>query len=155
MKLEQWREQKGRIGVLREWCSRMYCSHQGKLQLGRSGKPWWKWEANESLYFKTITLCWYLSYTHRDLSYGFHTCIQMDRHERTHMQKYVHIHSIPVSSVWRWTGGEGGEGEGMQQLSSRDCDKWLSMTLPMKERFSSAWEERGIREDRRKRERSS
>lgn len=27
----------------------------------------------------------------------------------------------------------------MQQLSSRDCDKWLSMTLTMKERFSSAW----------------
>lgn len=38
----------------------------------------------------------------------------------------------------------------MQQLSSRDCDKWLSMTLTMKERFSSAW--RGEREmgDRRK-----
>lgn len=32
----------------------------------------------------------------------------------------------------------------MQQLSSRDCDKWLSMTLTMKERFSSAW--RGERE---------
>lgn len=27
----------------------------------------------------------------------------------------------------------------MQQLSSRDCDKWFSMTLTMKERFSSAW----------------
>lgn len=27
----------------------------------------------------------------------------------------------------------------MQQLSSRDCDKWLSMTLTMKDRFSSAW----------------
>lgn len=27
----------------------------------------------------------------------------------------------------------------MQQLSKRDCDKWLSMTLTMKERFSSAW----------------
>lgn len=26
-------------------------------------------------------------------------------------------------------------GEGMQQLSSRDCDKWLSMTLTMKEGF--------------------
>lgn len=34
----------------------------------------------------------------------------------------------------------------MQQLSSRDCDKWLSMTLTMKERFSSAW--RGGREMR-------
>lgn len=32
--------------------------------------------------------------------------------------------------------GQGaGGGEGMQQLSSRDCDKWLSMTLTMKERF--------------------
>lgn len=43
----------------------------------------------------------------------------------------------------------------MQQLSSRDCDKWLSMTLTMKERFSSAWRrERGRwerREDGRKR----
>lgn len=26
-----------------------------------------------------------------------------------------------------------------QQLSVRDCDKWLSMTLTMKERLSSAW----------------
>lgn len=37
----------------------------------------------------------------------------------------------------------------MLQLSSRDCDKWLSMTLTMKERFSAAWKEgrkRGGRE---------
>lgn len=36
----------------------------------------------------------------------------------------------------------------MQQLSSRDCDKWLRMTLTMKERFSSAGRggEREIRE---------
>lgn len=40
----------------------------------------------------------------------------------------------------------------MQQLSSRDCDKWLSMTLTMKERFSSAGRWEG-REDRRKRKR--
>lgn len=37
--------------------------------------------------------------------------------------------------------GEGGGGGGgmQQQLSVRDCDKWLSMTLTMKERLSSAW----------------
>lgn len=34
----------------------------------------------------------------------------------------------------------------MQQLSSGDCDKWLSMTLTMKERFfSSAAGEEGRR----------
>lgn len=36
----------------------------------------------------------------------------------------------------------------MQRLSSRDCDKWLSRTLTMKERFSTAWrgeERRGKR----------
>lgn len=38
----------------------------------------------------------------------------------------------------------------MQQLSSRDCDKWLSMTLTMKDRFSSAW--RGGRETGRQKE---
>lgn len=31
-------------------------------------------------------------------------------------------------------------------VSSRDCDKWLSMTLTMKERFSTAWEEEKERE---------
>lgn len=38
----------------------------------------------------------------------------------------------------------------MQQLSSRDCDKWLSMTLTMKERFSlcTAKEEREMVEKR-------
>lgn len=30
----------------------------------------------------------------------------------------------------------------MQQLSSRDCDKWLSMTLTMKERFFLCMERR-------------
>lgn len=40
----------------------------------------------------------------------------------------------------------------MQQLSSRDCDKWLSMTLTMKEWFSSAQrEERELVEKGRQR----
>lgn len=43
----------------------------------------------------------------------------------------------------------------MQQLSSRDCDKWLSMTLTMKDRFSSAWSggrEMGRQKEMRERE---
>lgn len=44
----------------------------------------------------------------------------------------------------------------MQQLSSGDCDKWLSMTLTMKERFSSAGRgEKGRRKEGNESERSS
>lgn len=51
------------------------------------------------------------------------------------------VHTVAVSSVWRWTGRRI-EGEGKKQrLSIRDCDKWLSMTLTMKERFSSVLRE--------------
>lgn len=45
-----------------------------------------------------------------------------------------------------------GEGkERKQGLSIRDCDKWLSMTLTMKERFSCARREAGERPRQMKR----
>lgn len=58
------------------------------------------------------------------------------------MQKYVHIHSQQCVKVKRRRGG-----------CSRDCDKWLSMTLTVEERFSSAWRgERGRPKERERKQ---
>lgn len=46
-----------------------------------------------------------------------------------HVQKRAHTHSSSQQCVK----------VKRRRGCSRDCDKWLSMTLTMKERFSSAW----------------
>lgn len=111
----------------------------------------WEGQGNLGEHERQINLCFLGPWTstsviHTGMS-AMVSCTQKYRHAYTHTHTHTHgctcrymcTNTFLFSSVWRWTGGEGGEGEGMKQLSSRDCDKWFSMTFSMKERFFSVW----------------
>lgn len=39
---------------------------------------------------------------------------------RTHVQNNLHMHTVAVSSVWRWTGIEGGGGGGWDAAAKQE-----------------------------------